>query len=151
MVRLMPYDGRSNRYQNQDWCTKMSALLPGAVIFAKNVDKIAEFYRELFALSEKIHDAGKVVLESDHFSVVVHGIPEEISEKIAISVPPELRENTSIKLYLPVISIAEARQKASKFGGGIKPENKEWQAANFIACDGFDPEGNIFQVRQVAP
>lgn len=121
---------------------------PGAVIFAKDISTMASFYEQVFSMQVKINDPDKVMLESEWFSVVIHGIPLEISQDIVISAPPKVRETTPIKLYLPVNSIVEARAKASKLGGKVKPENCEWRASNFIACDGFDPEGNVVQLRQ---
>jgi predicted enzyme related to lactoylglutathione lyase len=129
----------------------MDGLLPGAVVFAKDVDKVAGFYRDLLSLSEKARDTGKVVLESKTYSLVIHGIPDHISQSINISTPPVLRENSAMKLYFPVSSIADARDMASKLGGALKPKDNEWHISNFVACDGYDPEGNVFQVRQLLP
>ena len=35
-------------------------------------------------------------------------------------------------------------------GGEVWPVDREWEAASrgFRACDGRDPEGNVFQVRE---
>ena len=121
---------------------------PGAVIFAKDVRKMVRFYVQVLSMMEKINDSDKAILESEYFSLVIHGIPTEVSENIDISVPPRIRENTPIKLYFPVNSIEEARIKASDFGGKVNPKNCEWNASNFVACDGFDPEGNVLQLRQ---
>lgn len=32
--------------------------------------------------------------------------------------------------------------------GSLAPETHEFRAGDFRACDGMDPEGNIFQVRE---
>jgi len=121
---------------------------PGAVIFAKDVSKLTRFYEQIFSMVIKIKDRDKVILESEYFSLVIHAIPIDVSKNIEISVPPKVRENTPVKLYLPVISIAEARVKANELGGKVNPKDSEWGAANFMACDGFDPEGNVVQFRQ---
>ena len=39
---------------------------------------------------------------------------------------------------------------AAALGGQIGPKQKQWTARGFTACDGFDPEGNVFQVRETA-
>ncbi|HVL02280.1 MAG TPA: VOC family protein [Dongiaceae bacterium] len=128
----------------------MSAIpKPGAVIFAKNVAAMAAFYATVFSLSLKHSEPEKVVLESATLMLVVHGIPEEIAENIVITQPPQLRDNTALKLFLPVESIAVARAVAAASGGAIEDESYEWSAGNFRACDGFDPEGNVFQVREL--
>ena len=32
--------------------------------------------------------------------------------------------------------------------GALYPSHKEWDARGFRACDGYDPEGNIVQLRK---
>ncbi len=60
------------------------------------------------------------------------------------------REDTPLKLCLPVPSIAPGRALASSLGGQLNPPAKEWAARGFRACDGTDPEGNVFQLRESA-
>jgi len=124
---------------------------PGVVIFAKDVINMTNFYSEMFAFTIKHNDIDKSVLESDTFMLVIHGIPGQIAEKITIATPPLIREDVPTKLFLPVPSISGARVIAERLGGAIKPERFEWAAANFRACDGFDPEGNVIQIRESAP
>jgi len=120
---------------------------PGAVVFAKDVSRMATFYEQLLSMSVKYSDPMKVVLESEAISLVIHGIPEQIAATILLTDPPELRKDTAIKLYFPVSSISDARVQASILGGGINPAFMEWGTECFRACDGFDPEGNVIQVR----
>ena len=121
---------------------------PSVVVFAKSVARLARFYREVADLSA-IHTAkDHVVLEEERLQVVIHGIPKTIAATIQITEPPKVREGNPIKLCLPVDSIHVARQKASELGGRVGPKTKEWEARGFRACDGYDPEGNVFQVRE---
>ena len=124
---------------------------PGVVIFSKEVASLSLFYDKLFLLVLKHNEPEKVVLESDSFMLVIHGIPQEIASSINITCPPDIRKNTAIKMFLPVRSIADARLDAASLGGAIKSVKYEWSAANFKACDGYDPEGNVIQVRECAP
>jgi len=123
---------------------------PSAVIFAKNVEALAQFYREVAEMSEVHKDKDHIVLDEAGFQIVIHGIPKKIAEIIEITTPPEIREETPIKICLPVSSIENARTRASVLGGRIGAKNKEWSARGFRACDGHDPEGNVFQVRESA-
>jgi hypothetical protein len=123
---------------------------PSTVIFAKNVVQLARFYQEVVGMTEALQDKHHVVLDAEHFQLVIHGIPEQIAAQIHITVPPEVREDTAIKPCLPVDSIEQARLKAQELGGLIGPKAKEWEARDFRACDGHDPEGNVFQVREAA-
>ena len=123
---------------------------PSAVIFAKDVGNLAQFYRNVSAMVEVHKDKDHIVLDGEGFQVVIHGIPKKIAATIEITQPPEVRENIPIKLCLPVASIEHARLKATEFGGLVGSKRKEWEARGFRACDGFDPEGNVFQVRESA-
>ncbi len=123
---------------------------PSAVIFAKDIHALASFYREVAEMTEVQADKDHIVLNEDGFQVVIHGIPKKIAATIEITSPPKIREQTPIKICLPVSSIAHARTKANDLGGRIGPKAKEWVARGFRACDGYDPEGNVFQVRESA-
>ena len=125
-------------------------LLPSAVVFAKDVPGLAAFYRALLDLSDKAADADHVVLEGEGFQLVIHGIPAAVALAIEITTPPEVREETPIKLCWQVLSLADARQQARALGGGLGAPDREWAWRHFRACDGFDPEGNVFQLREWA-
>lgn len=82
---------------------------PSAVIFAKDTEALARFYRETSEMTEVHRDSDHIVLDEEGFQLVVHGLPKPIAATIQITSPPEVR-----------------------------------------ACDGYDPEGNVFQVRESA-
>jgi predicted enzyme related to lactoylglutathione lyase len=126
-------------------------LKPGAVIFAKDIAVVARFYQELLGMTVAHQDAGITVLESAQMQLVVHGIPKRIADSFEITTPPELREDVPVKLVLPVDSLAAARKAAPALGGKLGPKSKEFTARGFVACDGFDPEGNVVQFRESAP
>ncbi|WP_326535888.1 VOC family protein [Pseudorhodoferax sp.] len=121
---------------------------PSCVVFAKDVAALAHFYREVVDMAVVHADADHTVLDQEGFQLVVHGIPPAIAAQIEITRPPYVREDTPIKLCLPVARIADARSKAAQLGGQVQPPSAEWQARGFRACDGHDPEGNVFQVRE---
>jgi hypothetical protein len=122
---------------------------PGAVLFAKNVSRVAKFYVGVAGLSATHSDGDVTVLESGSQQLVIHRVPDRIAKTIEISSPPKLRENAVAKLIFPVTSIAEARRTAGALGGELKPKNKEFEARGFRACDGHDPEGNVIQFREL--
>jgi predicted enzyme related to lactoylglutathione lyase len=123
---------------------------PSAVIFAKNIAKLAHFYSAVVGMTEVLCDKDHIVLDAECFQLVVHGIPQPIAEQIQISEPPQVREDMPIKICLPVQSIEQARLRATELGGNVGTKAKEWDARGFRACDGHDPEGNVFQVRESA-
>lgn len=123
---------------------------PSAVIFAKGMTALANFYQQVAEMSEVHRDPDHIVLDDAGFQLVIHAIPAQIAEQIQIAVPPQIRDETPIKLCLPVASLAQARQLAAQLGGQLGATDKEWAAGGFRACDGHDPEGNVFQLRELA-
>jgi predicted enzyme related to lactoylglutathione lyase len=123
---------------------------PSAVVFAKHVAQLARFYREVVGMEEVHADKSHVVLDGGHFQLVVHNISKKVAATIEITDPPQIRDSMPIKICLPVLSIDAARRLAAALGGKVGAKKNEWQARGFTACDGHDPEGNVFQVRESA-
>ena len=119
----------------------------GAVIYAVDLTRVAVFYETLLGMrvSAVVDHA---ILESPDIQLVVHAIPAIIASTITIASPPELREDTPIKLFFTVRSLAEAQRLALTVGGEVFDET--WEGEGFLARNGRDPEGNIFQVREQA-
>jgi predicted enzyme related to lactoylglutathione lyase len=120
----------------------------GAVVFAKDLARVARFYEELLSLSVGVAEPDLIVLESSGFQLVVHPLPKKVARSITITTPAERRTNVPTKLVFYVSSLAQARQQAALLGGALDPEKSEWEARGFRACDGQDPEGNVVQLRQ---
>jgi predicted enzyme related to lactoylglutathione lyase len=121
---------------------------PSAVIFAKDVARLSRFYSEVIGMTEVHADHDHVILDEGGFQLVIHGMPKQVAAAIDITVPPYIREDTPIKVCLPVESIALARTRAAELGGGVGSGDEQWQAGGFTACDAYDPEGNVFQLRE---
>ena len=120
---------------------------PSVVVFVADVRRVSTFYRELAAMSVLIEDEGYVVMEAEGLQLVIHHLSGEPAVNPAAV---EVREDSYVKLCLPVASIAAARSLAAANGGAIKSPQHEWEARGFRACDGHDPEGNVIQVRESA-
>lgn len=87
------------------------------------------------------------VMEIDGFQLVVHALRGEPAVTPGSQGQVTIRQDSYVKLCLPVESIAAARTVAAKHGGALKAPEHEWEARGFRACDGHDPEGNVIQVR----
>jgi predicted enzyme related to lactoylglutathione lyase len=120
---------------------------PGAVIFTGNHKRLAKFYQAMTGLPVSFADDNHTVLASETFEVVIHSL----SAEPVISEPPLAREDTYIKPFFPVTSLSEAREKAAALGGRLRPQNAEWSARGFRACEAVDPDGNVIQFREDAP
>ena len=123
----------------------------GAIVHAKDIQRVARFYAEVAGL-EIVHEvADHVVLESETYELVVVAIPAATAARILIASPPARRENTAFKLSFRVDSLAQAREAARVAGGELNPPAKEWDFQGMRVCDGCDPEGNMIQVREAPP
>ena len=118
------------------------------LFFAVDMSALAGFYADVLEIGIVAREVDRVVLESADFLLTVHAIPHAIACQIHIDSPPVIRESTPIKLCFPVESISATRKRALATGGEVFPDERAWQNSRFRACDGVDPEGNVFQVRE---
>lgn len=123
-------------------------MQPGAVVYAKDLDKLCAFYAAVTELAVLSVQPDHVVLGGGGFELVVVAIPAHIARSIDIANPPLRREETPIKLIFVVRSIAVARSLAPIHGGELDPPESEWALPGGRVCDGHDPEGNVIQVRE---
>ncbi len=118
-----------------------------AVIFVGNLPRVCDFYCHITGGVVTTRDSEHAVLSWPGFDLVIHRIPNEPGTDS--SNPPSVREDSYIKVCLPVESIEASRGQASLYGGHVKDRAFEWEARGFRACDGYDPEGNVFQLREI--
>lgn len=108
----------------------------GAIIYAGNVQELSKFYLEMFDL-RTLHETEELVsLGGQGFNIVVHAPPVEL---------PESNFNT-IKMFLTVDSLEDARRQAVELGG--EALEGEWSNPIFKVCNIADPEGNHVQLRE---
>ncbi|MGH8051153.1 MAG: VOC family protein [Arenimonas sp.] len=118
----------------------------GLFIYAKDVERVSHFYESVLGMSHLHGTREMQVLQLQHLQLLVHYIPEHIASTFEITTPPQRREDTALKFFFTVDSIANARRAAAALGGEVF--NEQWQGPGFMVCNGCDPEGNIFQVRE---
>ena len=119
---------------------------PGAVIFTGDHKRLAKFYEGMTGLAVRFTDDNLTVLGSDSFELVIHAL----SGEPAVSEPPLARQDSYIKPFFPVKTLSEARERAAALGGQLRPQNEEWTARGFRACEAIDPDGNVIQFRENA-
>ena len=119
----------------------------GLVIYAKDYKKLVQFYANVLNLKilEQTDDYGLVC--SDNFELAIIKIPPSTAKTITISSPPQKRENTAIKPVFFVDNFESTRHLIQEYKGGMECPESVWIFNNYKVCDGFDPEGNIFQLR----
>lgn len=123
----------------------MNMPSPAGVIFVDDVARIAAFYQAVVGMNVVHADNDHVVLEVTGFQLTVHALAPPSRDRADLAYPT--REDSYIKLCFPVADLARARSTAARLGGELWPPDREWQARGFRACDGRDPEGNVFQLR----
>jgi predicted enzyme related to lactoylglutathione lyase len=119
-----------------------------AVLYTVHLRSIAHFYEQVVGMRVRRADGDHVVLEKNRFRFIIHQIPEKYAANIRIGNPPKVRESGAIKLSLPVASIANSRQVAAQLGGRVFDADREWDYEGSTVCDGWDPDGNVFQLFQ---
>ena len=118
----------------------------GLFIYALDPERVADFYCAVAGMARLHATPELIVLESADIQLLVHWIPPPFAEGIVITSPPQRREDTALKFFFSVPSLAAARLAARAAGGEVFAEN--WQGPGFTVCNGMDPEGNVFQVRE---
>ncbi len=120
----------------------------GLFLYAKDFGRLADFYEALFGMA-RLHASDEMaVLESQDVQLIIHRIPPHIASGITITIPPTPREDSALKFFFTVSSISSARSLARKLGGDVL--DNTYQGRGFRACNAWDPEGNIFQLRENA-
>jgi predicted enzyme related to lactoylglutathione lyase len=122
--------------------------LIGAVLYAKDLDRLVEFYSSVAGIEPQAIEKGFAMFGSRPSQFVILRSPKRIADTIDIATPPEPREQTPLKLVFGVADIAHARERAAELGGAMNAVEREWEFEGAKVCDGHDPEGNVFQLRQ---
>lgn len=126
----------------------MESVKISAVLFANNLEKVADFYVRVLGMCCKTRDEYHWLLNGFGFDLVIHQIPKQYL--CEIKNPPKRRESGAIRLDFPVMNVDEARSVAATLGGGIDKQspNAENQASSLFL--GYDPEGNVIGVYEQA-
>ena len=111
---------------------------------------MSNFYINVFGLKRREPGKDFIALENELFELVLlkTAITEALNtEKNEIS---KIRKATPIKpVFIIDKAIEKVRASVKSLGGGFKASETEWKFNGYIVCDGWDPEGNIFQVRSM--
>jgi hypothetical protein len=122
-----------------------------AVLYAKKLDRLAEFYTTLGLVVDESERGDYAVLIGPQVELSIIQVPEPIASQIQISDPPQTRSKTPIKLVFFVASIDATLAAAGRLGGRIADGSKRWQFRGHAVQDAVDPEGNQYQLREPLP
>ena len=119
-----------------------------AVLFVKDLQKVAAFYSDALGMKCSFSDNEHSVLNCYEFTLIVHQIPKEIADGITIDAPPKRRIQTAVRLDYPVHNVADSRRQARLLGGDIDDAPQDWAEPDANFFFGYDPEGNQFGVSE---
>lgn len=119
-----------------------------AVLYAKDLDKLVEFYTTVGLVVDESERGHYAVLTGRGVELSIIQVPEPIASQIEVSDPPQTRSRTPIKLVFFVPSIEAALQAARQLGGRVGNDSKRWEFRGHAVQDAVDPEGNQYQLRE---
>src|SRR5262252_9329660 len=90
-----------------------------AVLFVKDLQKVAAFYSGALGMERGLSDQDHSILKCQGFELIVHQIPKHIADGITIEQPPRRRVTGAVRLDFPVQSISDSRKRARSLGGDI--------------------------------
>jgi hypothetical protein len=123
-------------------------MTQAAVMYAKDLDRMVQFYIALGLTVDEAERGDYAVLTGPEIELSIVQVPHQVASQIEISNPPQARERTPIKLAFFVPSIDEALETTRSFGGRAKDGSKRWTFRGHTIQDAIDPEGNVYQLRQ---
>jgi catechol 2,3-dioxygenase-like lactoylglutathione lyase family enzyme len=122
--------------------------LKSAMIYVRDLPRMRAFYGQMLEAKPvnsewtdryALFDAGGA-------DFALHAIPGETAGRPETASPPRPRETSPVKLTFAVDDVRAERARLE--GMGVAIIQRPWQEPD-QACDGVDPEGNIFQITAV--
>jgi len=123
-------------------------MLKGAVLYAKNLDTLTQFYCEIGGKQVDGSEGEFAIIAGSETEFIILQAPMEIASQIVIEDPPAVRAGTPLKPIFQVSSIAEILQTLSEFEARPVPDAKPWKFRQYLVQDIVDPEGNVIQLWQ---
>lgn len=119
--------------------------LDGALLYVKDLPRLVDFYAGLLGArpneSTRTDAWAEFALGSSMLGL--HAIPAEIAATIEIGDPPEVREDTPIKLLLSLPAGADLDAALTRIEAlGATVLRRPWGGADVV-----DPEGNVVGLR----
>jgi len=120
----------------------MAIRFKQSILFVKDVAVMKAFYSDLLGLPVISRDSTPdfTVLDAGGARLALHAIPKAHAKDVVIDNPARARDLAATKLVFAVDDVMAER--ARLVAAGV-PMREPW---SFGACDGIDPEGNVFQL-----
>jgi len=118
------------------------------MLYVRDLPRMREFYAQMLGsapVNAEAHDTW-ALFDAGGTQFALHAIPAHIAPGIEIASPPAAREDGVVKLIFGVGNVPAERARLERLGTTML--QRPWQKPD-EACDGIDPEGNIFQLSSI--
>jgi catechol 2,3-dioxygenase-like lactoylglutathione lyase family enzyme len=112
--------------------------LSTVVIWVADLNKSAEFYKDLFEAESYYITDGFASVKGNGNEVLLHLLPEQYRSE------PSIGEDNPIKPVFKVSSIDASREVALKHSCSFKADSTQHGDVTYL--DGKDPDGHVIQV-----
>jgi len=114
------------------------------ILFVHDINRIKPFYIDLlgFKIVESYGD-NWLLLDAGNAKIGLHKIGAEGLDSAASK---EVIHNT--KMVFSILSELEVVRQKFVEAGIVMKEIQHWDGYDYRVCDGLDPEGNVFQLKQ---
>jgi catechol 2,3-dioxygenase-like lactoylglutathione lyase family enzyme len=123
--------------------------LARAIVFAKDVSRLAAFYRDMLDLEVQPSELPPdewTVLARGGCELAFHRIPDPWNARVQIESPPRVREDTPQKLVFAGADVDDIHTRLTSQGvPALRPAVTD-AAGRLTRRDFVDPEGNVFQI-----
>jgi hypothetical protein len=130
----------------EDALTKSGPVDAMTVIYARDLDRMALFYKRTLGIERLEQNEGLVVLGNASFEIapvkMAGGLPSD-GETSGFG----LRADTPLKGSYLVASLEQARMAADASCGSLKPIESAWRWRGQLHLDGHDSEDSVVQSR----
>jgi hypothetical protein len=125
----------------------MTVTFNRIILFCGDVNSLKTFYQHNFGfeLVEEIKDEW-IVLNAGNFEIALHRIGDVYRND-----NKPFRAESNTKLVFEIRGDLVAFRETLLENKVELKEIKSFEGFNFLFCDGEDPEGNIFQLKQIVP
>ncbi len=122
----------------------MNLSLSTLILFVHQIEQQKKFYRDVFQLEVVEEYSTWVLFKTSSCSLGLHQIPEEY-----IGDDPNFQVDNNVKLVFDVadVPLQQFHDQLMQQGVRLQPITS-FENYPFDLCDGKDPEGNVFQLRQ---
>jgi len=119
--------------------------LKSAMIYVRDLPRMRAFYGQMLGAAPVNTEWTDryALFEAGGADFALHAIPGESADRAETASPPRPRETSPVKL---TFAVDDARVERARLEAmGVTIIQRPWQKPD-EACDGVDPEGNIFQI-----